>query len=127
MNQPLLTAIENALYSAVSGNTKTLYYDALPNQDLLTQYSVVYSVRNQNNQPTFDRKDAVKNYSLTVQINNPNKAPIVSSSVFINSNVLSLYKANSFISIVTTENEELFYDPELKIFTGYLRFNMQTS
>jgi hypothetical protein len=126
MKKDLLESIYGQIKKAVSGYTKTdIYYSVLPNEDLLKKYSIVYTVSNSSNTDTFDTKEEVKNYLLTVQINNPTTNPIVDSIVFIKQKAYGLASVNSSIKMVTLNDEDLFYDFDLKIFTGYLKYNIQ--
>jgi len=126
MKKDLLDSIYNQIKKAVSGYTKTdVYYSILPNEDLLKNYSVVYNVSNASNVDSFDTKEKVKNYLLTIQINNQTTNQIIDSIVFIKAQVYGLTSVNSSIKMITEIDEDLFYDFDLKIFTGYLKYNIQ--
>src|SRR5882672_2107032 len=102
MKKDLLDSIYGQLKKAVSGYTKTdIYYEILPNEELLKNYSIVYTVINSSNVDSFDKKELVKNYLLTVQKNNPTTQQIIDSIVFIKQKMYGLTSVNSSIPYLT--------------------------
>jgi|SRR5579859_6988102 len=125
MKKDLLNSVYTQIKSAVSGYTKTdIYYEILPNEELLKSYTVVYTVINTSNVDSFDKKETVKNYLLTVQINNPTTNQIIDSLVFIKQKMYGLTSVNSSVIYVKETDENLAYDFDLKIFTGFVKFDI---
>ena len=128
MNTSLLESIYNNLQSAVSGVTNSqVFYLTVPNDEYLSDLVVVYSIRNNQNVDTFDTKEANKTYELTVKINHPTTEAILTNKVFIVSKIYDLININSAIKCLSMTDDDLFYDFELKIYTDYLKFDLQYS
>ncbi len=126
MNKDLLNSIYQQLQSGGSGYTKSdIYYEILPNEDLLKKYSIVYTLANINNTNTFDTVELVKDYQLMIQINSPTSQPIIDSIVFIKSKIKNLTNVNTSIAYLSVLDENLQYDFDLKIFTGFLKYIIQ--
>jgi hypothetical protein len=125
MKKDLLDSIYNQIKQAVTGYTSTdVYYTILPNVELLKGYSIVYNVSNAANVDSFDTKERLKFYLLSVQINNTQSQPIIESLVFIKAKLLILASVNNNVHYINVTDEDLAYDFDLKIFTGIIKFNL---
>ena len=127
MNKALTENIYSALRVAVSGLTQHIYFYQLPNEELLSELTVVYTVENTSNLFTFEDPEAAKTYSLTVQINDVSASQFSDLTVFIKESIYGLTVSNERVKHIRLNNEELFYDDELNIWTQYLRFEIQYS
>lgn len=123
MNKQLLTTIKNAIVSAVSGTTKQVYFDHLPDAKLLKEITVVYELKNTDNLSTFDIKELGKTYDLTIKMNSPD---VSFGSLSIYNLKDRIYKLEAD-HIRLIDDLDLFFDPQLEVWTQYLRFRIQVS
>lgn len=125
MNTILQNNIYSQLKSAVSGETSHVYFLYLPSTELLEEITVVYELNNSENEDTFDSKEATKIYGLRVQINAPTSSLFGDISIYIKAKVYNLVQVDENVKHVKLLDEQLFYDDELKVFTEFLRFEIQ--
>lgn len=123
MNKLLLDSIYSTIYATVSATTKHVYFDFLPDQELLKQLTVVYELQNTSNEQTFDSKESNRLYELSVKINAPQLANLSSLSIY---NLReSIYKLQ--VSHIRLIDEASFYDSDLKVWTNTTRFEVQSN
>ncbi len=127
MTKALLDSIYTQINKAVSGTTSNIHFLLLPNEELLKVFTVVYAIRNTNNENTFSSKETVKTYQLEVRVNFTSIQSILTNKVFITERLYELPEQNSSVKYISLTDEDLLWDFDLKIYTGYLRFNLEYS
>ena len=113
---------------AVSATTTTdIYYQNLPNEELLKTFTVIYDLINGDNVDTFNQMELVKSFLLTVKVSNQTVDKILTNEVFIKDRLYKLTTANSYIKYVSLVDEQLGFDYDLSLNTEILKFNIQYS
>lgn len=125
MNTTLIEQIRNQILLA--GTTTDVFYYHLPSDKYLDRLTVTYELNNTSNNATFEDKEAVKEYSLQININAPSITHFVNVAENIKSKVYGLNTVNSKVKSINLEDEDSFYDNDLKIFTLHLNFSIQYS
>lgn len=127
MNKTLLQNIKTQLTATLSGSTKHIYYYHLPNKELLKQFTVTYEVQNTGNEKTFEDKEAVKYYSLRVNLNSPTLSDLENKSIYLSNSLYDLKAINPKIKNIVQVDEQNFWDDELNIWTEYLNYEIHYS
>ena len=125
MNKSLSVSVYNAIKSALSASTEHVYFDHLPSEKLLSELTATYELNNSFNLLTFEDQEAGKTYFLEVKVNDMTSDLFENYSVFIKRQIYRLTQTNSRVKHISLNNEETFFDDELKIWTMYLRFEIQ--
>lgn len=124
MNTELLTSTKNAITRAVSGQTKHVYFDHLPDAALLKKLTVVFELSNTDNLNTFDFKELGKTYQLRIKINAPLVENLSNVSIYIKDQIYKLPLTNHIRLI---EDDDTFFDSELEVWTENITFEIQIS
>jgi hypothetical protein len=123
MEKNLYDAVFGAIRDAVSASTTNVYFLYLPDEELLSEFTVVYELNERIIEDTFDSKEVIKTYDLQVKLNNSTSATIINNTQPIKD---ALYNLIDFSSIMDVRliNTDLFYDDELGVNTGYLKIEI---
>jgi len=109
--------------------TSNVHYLHLPDESFLNLFSIVFNLTNSDNQSTFEGRELIKVFQLTVRIN--------SAKITKQSGNNELEKLIGIIDPVKGQvfkvqsnhtkliNEDTFFDPELEVYTHTLIFEMQ--
>jgi hypothetical protein len=124
MNKALLDSAYTVLKQSVSALTTNVFFDHIPDQKLLSELCVTYLIRNTSNENTFDGKETNKQYSIDVKFTHPVLTNVQNQSIYSHKDGLYENLSCSYISLV---DEDLFYDPELNVWTAFYRYEVQSA
>lgn len=122
----LLTAITTTLRTV----TPKVYFLHLPDDSVLKDITITYSLTNSFNDSQIENPEALKTWDLIVNINSP-KITKGTNSNNESERILQLYDPvkESIYSLpvgwIKVINEDFFFDPNLEIYTQMIRFEVK--
>lgn len=122
MNKSLLNSIYSSIKNSVSASTTNVYYEYLPDAELLKTFTVTYEIRESIVENSYSGKEEIVTYQLDIKLNNPNTGLIIDNIQKIKRGIYDI-----ILSTVIDKrfiNSDIFFDDELNIYTATLRFEL---
>ena len=121
----LITELNSVLRTIITN----VHYLVLPDQSFLEKQSIVYTLTNNDNESTFEKREILKTFQLVLRVNSAKTTKASNNNELeklvdiIDPIKNKIYKLG--VNHVRLITEDLFFDPELDVYTFTYVFELK--